>query len=219
MVAVGVDQALARRGTGSPSAAGGRRDSRCSRRCASTGGRCGSRSPRGGRCRRARRPRARSPRGRSGWRCRACCGRSSPRRGSSAPPRPRRRRPASARAARAGRCAAACRRSGRAAPRAASCRRPCRRSAGAATPVSIAAFATAAGISAEQARIERHRDDVVRPELRPDALIGGGDLVGHVLAGERGQRLRRGDLHLVVDRAWRARRARRGRCRGSRGRC
>ncbi len=52
----------------------------------------------------------------------------------------------------------------------------------------------------DQARIERHRDDVVAPEARPRALIGGGDLVRHVLAGERGERLRRGDLHLHVDR-------------------
>ena len=48
---------------------------------------------------------------------------------------------------------------------------------------------------ADQARVEGHRDDVVRAEFRPEPLIGGGHLVGHVLAGERGERLRRGDLH------------------------
>ena len=68
-----------------------------------------------------------------------------------------------------------------------------------ATPVSIAALATAGGIDVDQARIERHRDDVVAPEARPRALIGGGDLVGHVLARQLGQRLRGGDLHLHVD--------------------
>ena len=50
----------------------------------------------------------------------------------------------------------------------------------------------------DQPRIERHRDDVVRSELRPRA-IGGGDLVGHVLAGELGERAGGGDLHLHVD--------------------
>ena len=69
-----------------------------------------------------------------------------------------------------------------------------------ATPESIAACATAGGIDVDQARIERHRDDVFAPEARPRALIGGGDLVGHVLAGELGQRLGGGDLHLHVDR-------------------
>ena len=49
-----------------------------------------------------------------------------------------------------------------------------------------------------QPRIERHRDDVVRPELRPRA-VGRGDLVGHVLAGEFGERAGGGDLHLHVD--------------------
>ncbi len=37
----------------------------------------------------------------------------------------------------------------------------------------------------DQARIERHRDDVVAAEARARALIGGGDLVGHVLARQR----------------------------------
>ena len=68
-----------------------------------------------------------------------------------------------------------------------------------ATPLSIAALATAGGNGGDQPRIERHRDDVARAEARPVALIGGGHLVGHVLAGERGERLRRGDLHRVVD--------------------
>ena len=49
-----------------------------------------------------------------------------------------------------------------------------------------------------QPRVERHRDDVVRPELRPRA-VSRGDLVGHVLAGELGERAGRGDLHLHVD--------------------
>ena len=67
-----------------------------------------------------------------------------------------------------------------------------------ATPVSIAALATAGGTSRDQPRIERHRDDVVGPEFRPRP-VGGGDLVGHVLARELGERLRGGDLHLHVD--------------------
>ena len=50
----------------------------------------------------------------------------------------------------------------------------------------------------DQARIERHRDDVVGPVFRPRA-IGGGDLVGHVLARELGERVGGGDLHLHVD--------------------
>ena len=51
----------------------------------------------------------------------------------------------------------------------------------------------------DQARIERHGNDVVAPEARPRALIGGGDFVGHVLARQLGQRMRGGDLHLHVD--------------------
>ena len=52
----------------------------------------------------------------------------------------------------------------------------------------------------DEARIERRGDDVVAPEARPRAAIGGGDLVGHVLAREFGQRMGGGDLHLHVDR-------------------
>ena len=43
----------------------------------------------------------------------------------------------------------------------------------------------------DQPRIERRGDDVVAAEARPRALIGGGHLVGHVLARELGQRVRR----------------------------
>ena len=52
----------------------------------------------------------------------------------------------------------------------------------------------------DQARIERRGDDVVAAEARPRAVIGGGDLVGHVLAREFGERMGGGDLHLHVDR-------------------
>ena len=52
----------------------------------------------------------------------------------------------------------------------------------------------------DQARIEGHGDDVFAPEARTRALIGRGDLVGHVLAGELRQRLGGRDLHLHVDR-------------------
>ena len=52
----------------------------------------------------------------------------------------------------------------------------------------------------DQARIERHRDDVFAPEAGPRALVGGGDVVGHVLLRELGQSLGGGDLHLHVDR-------------------
>jgi hypothetical protein len=51
-----------------------------------------------------------------------------------------------------------------------------------------------------EARVERDRDDVVAPEAGARALVGGRDLVGHVLAGEVREGLRGGDLHLHVDR-------------------
>ena len=51
----------------------------------------------------------------------------------------------------------------------------------------------------DQARIERHRNDVFAPETRPRALIGGRDFVRHVLARQRRQRLGGGDLHFLVD--------------------
>src|SRR5690606_20914116 len=51
----------------------------------------------------------------------------------------------------------------------------------------------------DQARIERGRDDVFRAEFQLAAAIGGGDLVRHVLAGQRRQGVGAGDLHLVVD--------------------
>jgi hypothetical protein len=41
----------------------------------------------------------------------------------------------------------------------------------------------------DQARIERHRDDVLRAEAGARALVGRGDLIGHILARQRGQRL------------------------------
>ena len=52
----------------------------------------------------------------------------------------------------------------------------------------------------DQARIERHRHDVVGSVAQAAAGIGAIDLVGHVLARELGQRLGGGDLHLLVDR-------------------
>src|SRR5690606_30305344 len=50
-----------------------------------------------------------------------------------------------------------------------------------------------------QPRIERHGDDIVRPEARTVAPIGGGDVIRHILAREFGQRPSGGDLHLVID--------------------
>ena len=50
-----------------------------------------------------------------------------------------------------------------------------------------------------QAWVEGHGDDVVRAEARPVALIGGRDVVGHVLARQLGQRMGGGDLHVLVD--------------------
>ncbi len=52
----------------------------------------------------------------------------------------------------------------------------------------------------DEARIERHGDDVLRPEARAHALVGGGHVVRHVLLGELGERFGGGDLHRVVDR-------------------
>ncbi|MPL61035.1 hypothetical protein SDC9_06602 [bioreactor metagenome] len=51
----------------------------------------------------------------------------------------------------------------------------------------------------DQPRVEGRRDDVVAPEGQL-AAIGDRHLVGHVLAGQLGQGLGAGDLHLVVDR-------------------
>ena len=56
------------------------------------------------------------------------------------------------------------------------------------------------GNDGDQARIEGNRDDVIAPEARPRALIGGGDFVGHVLAREIGEGVGGGDLHLHIDR-------------------
>jgi hypothetical protein len=53
----------------------------------------------------------------------------------------------------------------------------------------------------DQARVEGRGDDVLRAELQLAAVIGGGDLVGHVLAGQHGQGVGAGDLHLVIDAA------------------
>src|SRR5262249_58424332 len=47
-------------------------------------------------------------------------------------------------------------------------------------------------------RVERHRNDVFGAVFRPRA-VGGGDLVGNVLARKRGERVGGGDLHLHVD--------------------
>ena len=80
-----------------------------------------------------------------------------------------------------------------------------------ATPLSIAALATADGDDLHQPRIERRGDDVVGAEAVGLAAIGRGDFLGHLLARELGERLGGGDLHLVVDRRSPARRARRGR--------
>ena len=56
------------------------------------------------------------------------------------------------------------------------------------------------GDGPNQAGVERCRDDVVGSVAKPATGISGGDLVRHVLAGEPGQGLGRGDLHRVVDR-------------------
>ena len=50
----------------------------------------------------------------------------------------------------------------------------------------------------DQPGVEGRRDDILRPELQHLAVIGGGDLVGHVLPGQLGQGVGAGDLHLVV---------------------
>ncbi len=52
----------------------------------------------------------------------------------------------------------------------------------------------------DQARIERRRDQIVRTVAQPAAAVGRADLVRHILAGERCDRVGGGDLHGVVDR-------------------
>ena len=47
-----------------------------------------------------------------------------------------------------------------------------------------------------QPRVERRRDDVIGAERVRLAAIGRGDLLGHLLAGELGERVGGGDLHL-----------------------
>ena len=51
----------------------------------------------------------------------------------------------------------------------------------------------------DQPGVERHRDNVFRPEFRPGPLIGRGDLIRHVLSGQLGQRPDGGDFHFHVD--------------------
>ena len=69
-----------------------------------------------------------------------------------------------------------------------------------ATPLSIAALATADGI----AQIRRGSNGtgmmIVGAVFEAPPAIGRGDLVGHVLAREGGERLGGRDLHLVIDR-------------------
>jgi len=60
-------------------------------------------------------------------------------------------------------------------------------------------FGDRRGHRPDEAWIERRRHDVVGPVLQAVAGIGGGHLVGHVLARQHGQGLGRGDLHGVVD--------------------
>ena len=67
-----------------------------------------------------------------------------------------------------------------------------------ATFVSIAACATAGGMEEISRGSNGTGNDVIGPVFRPRA-VGGGDFVGHVLAREFGERVRRGDLHLHVD--------------------
>src|SRR5256885_17005021 len=55
--------------------------------------------------------------------------------------------------------------------------------------------------SADQPGIERYRNDVVGAIGWARAAIGDRDLVGDVLAGELGQRVRSGNLHLLIDSA------------------
>ena len=69
-----------------------------------------------------------------------------------------------------------------------------------ATPVSIAACATAGGHDRNKARIERHGNQIVTTKTRARALIGARDIVGHILARELGQGAHRGDLHFHIDR-------------------
>ena len=51
----------------------------------------------------------------------------------------------------------------------------------------------------DQARIERHRDDIVRAVTQTAAGIGRVHLVRHILPRQLGQRFGGGDLHRVVD--------------------
>ena len=70
-----------------------------------------------------------------------------------------------------------------------------------ATPDSIAASATAGAHPQQHARVERLRDDVVGAEAQRAARrSASATLVGHGLARQLGERARRGDLHLLVDR-------------------
>ena len=55
------------------------------------------------------------------------------------------------------------------------------------------------GNARDEARIEGHRDQVFAPEGEARAMIGGGHFIGHVLAGEFGERTRGRHLHLLVD--------------------
>ena len=51
----------------------------------------------------------------------------------------------------------------------------------------------------DKARVERHGNDIVAAKARARALIGGSDLVGHILARQGGKRVGGGDLHFHVD--------------------
>ena len=52
---------------------------------------------------------------------------------------------------------------------------------------------------ADQARVERRRDQVFGAVAQPPAAIGGGHLVRHLLAREGGDGVGGGDLHGIVD--------------------
>ena len=63
----------------------------------------------------------------------------------------------------------------------------------------------------QDARVERLGDDVVAAEGELDVAVGLADGVGHLFAGQAGQGLDGGQLHLFVDAAGADSRGRRGR--------
>ena len=69
-----------------------------------------------------------------------------------------------------------------------------------ATPLSMAAFATAGAMRGDEPRIERARDQVVGTERRRLLAVRQRDDVGRLGPRELGERAHRRELHLLVDR-------------------